>query len=125
VIVTKGATNPGGSGKAPMTDDEYVAAYEKDLQAVRARLAEFHADCKRRAGELGPISDEVQATFDVDGYLENLYIEPTALTRHTYIELEDLITDVLRASNERMRDAMREVIGLHIGPDAPVHEYLQ
>jgi hypothetical protein len=43
----------------------------------------------------------------------------------SHMELEDLITDVLRAGNERMRDGMRKVIGLHLGPDAPVHEYLQ
>lgn len=108
-----------------MPDDEYVEAIQKTVEAIRSRIAALNADCRRRAAELRPISDEVQATLDMDGYLEELYIEPTTLTRYTHIELEDLITDVLRASSERIREVFREVHEQHLGPESPMHELLQ
>jgi hypothetical protein len=84
-----------------MTDDEYVAAIDEGVRATLARAAEFNAAIQR-AIELDPISDQVVATLDGDGYPHDLFIEPTALTSHSHTELEDLITDVLRDSNVRL-----------------------
>ena len=103
-----------------MTDEEYVAAIEEGVRATRARAAEFNAAIQR-AIELGPISDLVAATLDGDGYLGDLFIEPTALTSHTYTELEDLITEVLRDSNARLREVVLEAVNRYWGVDSSWH----
>jgi DNA-binding protein YbaB len=100
-----------------VTDEEYVAAIEEGVRATRARAAEFNAAIQR-AIELDPISDLVVATLDGDGYLRDLFIEPTALTSHTYIELEDLITEVLRDSNVRLREVVMEAVNRYWGADS-------
>lgn len=124
--MTNSATNRAGSNLTPASDEELVAAYEKQIEMVRAALAEFNADCQRRADELGPFGEEVQVTIERDGYIEDLYIDPTALTRYTHIELEDLITDVLRGGSERMYAVLMEAFHQHIGPeDSPVRELLR
>jgi hypothetical protein len=100
-----------------VTDEEYVAAIEEAVRATRARAAEFNAAIQR-AIELDPISDLVVATLDGDGYLRDLFIEPTALTSHTYIELENLITEVLRDSNVRLREVVTEAVNRYWGADS-------
>ncbi len=123
--MTKSA-NRAGSNPMPASDADPVAALEKQIEMVRAALAEFNADCQRRADDLGPFGEEVQVTIERDGYIEDLYIDPTALTRYTHIELEDLITDVLRGGSERMLTVLNEAFDQHIGPsDSPVRELLQ
>lgn len=127
--VTENAISPGASGggsaSVPLSDDEVVAAYEKSIQAVRARLADLETEWRRRAAALGPINDDVQAVLDKDGFIEDLYIEPSALTRYTHIELEDLITDVLRDSSERLREVILETSEQHTSPESPLGELLQ
>jgi DNA-binding protein YbaB len=104
-----------------MTDEEYVAALEEGLRATRARVAEFNATTQR-AIELDPISDLVAATFDGDGYISDLFIDPTTMTRYTNTELEDLITEVLRDSTVRLREVVREAIDRYFGPDSGWHD---
>jgi DNA-binding protein YbaB len=100
-----------------MTDDEYVAAIMDGIRDTRARAAEFNAAVER-AIELDPISDLVAVKLDGDGYLRDMFIEPTALTTHTHTELEDLITDVLRDSHVRLREVVLEVFNRYWGPDS-------
>ena len=100
-----------------MTDEEYVAAIEEGLRVTRARAAEFKASTQR-AIEVDPISELVVANFDGDGYLSDLFIDPTALTRYTYTELEELITEVLRDSTFRLREVVREAFDRYFGPDS-------
>jgi hypothetical protein len=100
-----------------MTDEEYVAAIVEGVRATRARAAEFNAAVER-AIELDPISDVVAVTLDRDGYLRDLFIEPTALTSHTHTELEDLITDVLRDSHVRLREVVTEIFNRYWGADS-------
>jgi len=64
----------------------------------------------------------VVATLDGDGYLRDLFIEPTALTSHTHTELEDLITDVLRDSNVRLREVVMEAISRYWGENSAWHD---
>jgi hypothetical protein len=104
-----------------VTDDEYVAAIEEGVRATRALTAEFNA-AMQRAIELDPISDQVVATLDGDGYLRDLFIEPTALTSHTHTELEDLITDVLRDSNVRLREVVMEAVSRFWGENSAWHD---
>lgn len=119
------AASGGGSEAVSLSDDEVVAAYEKSIQAVRARLAALEDEWRRRAAALGPINDDVQAVLDKDGFIEDLYIEPTVLTRYTAIELEDLISDVLRDSSERLREVILETSEHHTSPESPLGELLQ
>ena len=104
-----------------MTDDEYVAAIEEGLRVTRARAAEFKATTQK-AVELDPISELVVAQFDGDGYISDLFIDPTALTRNTSTELEDLITEVLRDSTFRLREVVREAFERYFGPDSAWHD---
>jgi hypothetical protein len=104
-----------------VTDDEYVAAIEEGVRATRALMAEFNA-AMQQAIELDPISDQVVAILDGDGYLRDLFIEPTALTGHTHTELEDLITDVLRDSNVRLREVVMEIFNRYWGADSSWRE---
>lgn len=104
-----------------MTDEEYVAAVEQGIRVTRARVAELKAAIQK-AIELDPVSDEVVATFDGDGYLCGLVIEPTALTSHTYTELEDLITDVLREGNLRLRELVLAAVDRFWGSDSSWQE---
>jgi DNA-binding protein YbaB len=60
----------------------------------------------------------VGVKLDGDGYLRDMFIEPTALTTHTHTELEDLITDVLRDSHVRLREVVLEVFNRYWGPDS-------
>ncbi len=104
-----------------MTDDEYVAAIGEGVRATRALMAEFNA-AMQQAIELDPISDQVVAILDGDGYLRDLFIEPTALTGHTHTELEDLITDVLRDSNVRLREVVMEAVSRFWGENSAWHD---
>jgi DNA-binding protein YbaB len=115
----------GGSGAVSSADADTVEAYEKSIQAIRTRLAELNTDWRRRAAALRPINDDVQAVLDSDGFIEDLYIDPTALTRYTHIELEDLITEVLRDSGERLREVILETSEQHTGPESPLGELLK
>ena len=76
---------------------------------TRALMAELNTAVQNMR-ERDPISDVVVASFDRDGYLRDLFIEPTALTDYTHTGLEDLITAVLRDGNERLREACNAVI---------------
>jgi hypothetical protein len=100
-----------------VTDDEYVEAIKEALRETRARAAQFTA-ATQKAIELDPISDLVVATFDGDGYLNDLFIDPTALTRYTHTELEDLLTEVLRDSTLRLREVVSESIDRYFGADS-------
>lgn len=90
-----------------MTDEEFVATMEEGIRVARARAAAFNAALERTF-ELDPISDVVTVNFDGDGYLHDLVIDPTALTSHTYTELEDLITEVLRDGHARLEELVME-----------------
>ena len=104
-----------------MTDEEYVAAIIEGVRDTRARAAEFNAAVER-AIELDPISDLVAVKLDGDGYLRDMFIEPTALTSHTHTELEDLITVVLRDSHVRLREVVLEVFNRYWGADSSWRE---
>ena len=104
-----------------MTDEEYVAAIIEGVRATRARAAEFNAAVER-AIELDPVSDVVAVKLDGDGYLRDMFIEPTALTSHTHTELEHLITDVLRDSNVRLREVVMEIFNRYWGADSSWHD---
>ncbi|KPN48854.1 hypothetical protein AN931_22975 [Mycobacterium intracellulare subsp. chimaera] len=103
------------------TPQERIAAVDQGLRMTRAMLAELN-DASRNVGHQDPISDVVIASFDRDGYLSDLFIEPAALADYTHTELEDLITEVLRDGNERLREASLAIMDRYWGPESSWHE---
>jgi DNA-binding protein YbaB len=104
-----------------VTDEEYVAAVQEGLRVTRERIAELNA-AAQKAIELDPISDLVVATFDADGFLVDLFIDPTALTSYDHTELEDLITEVLRDGNSRLREVVLETFDHYFSAGSPWHD---
>lgn len=104
-----------------MNDEDYVAAVLNGLKEARSRAMAFH-EAVRQAMEADPISDAVTATFDEDGYLRDLFIDPTASAKYTHTELEELITAVLRDGSVRLREAVQTAIEHHFGPGSAWRE---
>ncbi|AFV14878.1 MULTISPECIES: hypothetical protein [Mycobacterium] len=103
------------------TPQERIADVDQGLRVTRALLAELNA-AAHNMRERDPISDVVIAAFDSDGYLSDLFIKPTALADYTHTGLEDLITDVLRESFDRLFEASNAIIDRYWGPESSWHE---
>lgn len=114
-----------GTNRVVETYNDNVVKDLENLAGAIAALAAYEDDCRRRAKELGPFGDDVQATLNRDGHLEDLYIDPTALTRYTHLELEDVITDALRGGAERLRAVLNEAWDDHYeAENSPIREML-
>jgi hypothetical protein len=103
------------------TPQERIAAVDQGLRATRATMAELDS-ASQNLGHQDPISDVVVASFDRYGYLSDLFIAPTALADYTHTGLEDLITDVLTDSYQRLREASLAAIDRYWGPESSWHE---
>ena len=88
---------------------------------TRALVAELNT-AAHNMREQDPISDVVVATFDGDGYLCDLFIEPTALADFTHTGLEDLITEVLSEGTQRLREVAQAAIDRYWGPESSWQE---
>lgn len=104
-----------------MTDDDYVDTVTQGLRESRSWMAQFN-DVVQRAMQFDPVSDVVAATFDGDGYLQDLVIDPTAPAQYTHTELEELITLVLRDGSAKLREAMRKAVERYFGTDSAWRE---
>lgn len=77
-----------------MTPDEEVAQVLDAVAQMRARHAAFNvASLGIRGDQFHP---DVQARWDTEGNLTGIDIAPNALRDYTNLELEDIISDVLR-----------------------------
>jgi hypothetical protein len=103
------------------TPQERIAAVDQGLRVTRAMTAELNS-AAQNVGHQDPISDVVIASYDRHGFLSDLFIEPTALADYTHTELEDLITEVLRDGNHRLREASLAVLDRYWGPESSWHE---
>lgn len=103
------------------TAQERIAAVEQGLRVTRALVAELNAAAHHMRGQ-DSISDVVVPTFDGDGYLCDLFIEPTALADYTYTGLEDLITEVLSEGTQRLREVSLAAIDRYWGPESSWQE---
>ena len=88
-----------------------VYELQQELEDGRGRIAAFLLALEHM--EVDPISDDVVAKFDSDGYLDDLWIDPTAMRRYTNVELEGLITDVLQRTERGMEEAVRGLLEEH------------
>lgn len=71
----------------------------------RARLAALVDACDMM--HQVPVHEAVRARFDPDGTLVDLHINPDALKDYTNIQLQQIITDVLRITRARVCRLMR------------------
>jgi DNA-binding protein YbaB len=103
------------------TPEDRIAAVDQGLRVTRALVAELNT-AAHNMREQDPISDVVVATFDGDGYLCDLFIEPTALADFTHTGLEDLITEVLSEGTQRLREVAQAAIDRYWGPESSWQE---
>jgi DNA-binding protein YbaB len=101
-------------------DQERVEAIQQGLRVTRGLVAELMAIDPKVAADDG--HHAVEVVFDRDGFLSDLVIAPTALADHTHIELEDLITDVLRDGNAQLNEAIMAAMARFWGPDSSWQE---
>jgi hypothetical protein len=94
-----------------VTKGDVYEAFQQALEEVRGRIAAFMLALDEVKGDA--LNDDVVAKFDSDGYLDDLWIDPTAMRRYTHIELEELVTDVLRGTEKQMEEAVRALIEQH------------
>jgi hypothetical protein len=69
-----------------------------------------------------PTSDVVIPTFDSDGYLTDLYIEPTAMTQFTNTEFEQILTGALQDGVDGWRDTGMAVFHRFWSPESPLYQ---
>jgi glutamine synthetase type III len=102
-----------GNGK-PMTDDDKAVAEVERLSAeYHANFLAFMAASERV--QTDRISDVAVATFDADGFLTGLEIDPAALSDYTNTELEEILTRVLRETQKQHCAAVLELFEQHLG----------
>lgn len=102
-----------------MSDKDRVEAIQQGLRVTRGLVAELRAIEPKAVDSA---NHEIEATFDRDGFLQDLVIAPTALADHTHIELEDMITDVLRDGNAQLNEAIMAAMTRYWGPESSWQE---
>lgn len=101
----------------PLSDDEFVDQVERSLKHWRAR----HTAWEQAVDDLRIASGHpaVQPTFDGNGTLTALDIEPAALMDYTNIELEQIITDAIRGCRTELFTAMQDLFAVYLTPGHP------
>ncbi|EHB46433.1 hypothetical protein [Mycolicibacterium vinylchloridicum] len=100
-----------------LTDDQYVAQAEAALAHMRARNKAF-LDAVEGIN-IPSLHDDVRARFDSWGNLLDLDIAPEALSTYTNVELEELITAVLRETRRQLTDHMHDLFVTYLVPTDP------
>ncbi|WP_431236136.1 type I secretion protein TolC (plasmid) [Mycolicibacterium psychrotolerans] len=100
-----------------LSDDEYVAQVVASIAHWRARNAAFLEAAARIDPD--PVHQAVSARFDSNGTLLELQIAPTALSDYTNVELEAIITDVLRQTRASVHTQMMELFEKYLAPGSP------
>lgn len=85
-----------------------VEEFQHDVAEVKERIARFRVAVEQVV--VDPISDDVVARFDTDGFLVDLIINPAAMRRYTNVEGEELITEVLQGTERQMSEAVRGLV---------------
>ena len=100
-----------------LTDDQYVAQAEAALAHMRARNKAF-LDAVDGIN-VPSLHDDVRARFDSNGNLVDLDIAPEALNVYTNVELEELITSVLRETRNQLTAQMQGLFVKYLVPTDP------
>ncbi|MDQ1247904.1 MAG: hypothetical protein QG597_2276 [Actinomycetota bacterium] len=100
-----------------MTPDEEVAQVLDAVAQMRARHAAFNvASLGIRGDQFHP---DVQARWDTEGNLTGIDIAPNALRDYTNLELEDIISDVLRRTRLDVGEKFQALFDRYLGFDSP------
>lgn len=100
-----------------LTDDQYVAQAEAALAHMRTRNKAF-LDAVDGI-DIPSLHDAVRARFDSNGDLVDLDIAPEAMSTYTNVELEELITDVLRETRNQLTQHMHGLFVKYLVPSDP------
>ena len=100
-----------------LTDEQYVNQVMASITHWRARNAAF-MDAASRI-RVDPVHELVWARFDSDGTLQDMQIDPAALSEYTNIELEDILTDVLRRTRASVHAQVMGLFEKYLAPTAP------
>ncbi|WP_273735416.1 YbaB/EbfC family nucleoid-associated protein [Mycolicibacterium septicum] len=100
-----------------LSDDEYLAQVEASLAHLRARNRAFLEAVEQIT--VPRLHDAVRARFDSNGTLVDLDIAPEALTAHTNVELEQIVTTVLRQTRAQVLDQMDALLAKYLAPGDP------
>ena len=105
---------------ATLTDDQYVAQVEASLAHMRARNKAFLDAVDGIA--IPGVHDAVYARFDSNGDLFDLDIAPEATSTYTNVELEQIITDVLRETRRQVTEQVHALFVKYLVPSDPRFE---
>src|SRR3954468_24053491 len=100
-----------------LTDDQYVAQAEAPLAHMRARNKAF-LDAVDGVN-IPSLYDAVCARFDSNGDLVDLDIAPEAMSTYTNVELEEIITDVLRETRKQLTEQVQRLFVTYLVPTDP------
>jgi hypothetical protein len=100
-----------------LSDDEWVARVEQSIAHWRARNAAYLDAVSRIVAD--PVHEAVRATFDSDGTLTGLEIDPSALADYTNTELEHILTEVLRRTRTQVHTRVMELFETYLAPNHP------
>jgi hypothetical protein len=100
-----------------LTDDQYVAQAEAALAHMRTRNKAFLDAVDGIA--IPSLHDDVRARFDSNGDLVDLDIAPEVMRTYTNVELEELITAVLRETRNQLTEQMHGLFVKYLVPNDP------
>jgi hypothetical protein len=100
-----------------LTDDQYVAQAEAALAHMRARNKAFLEAAE--GINIPSLHEDVRAHFDSNGDLIDLDIAPEAMSTYTNVELEELITAVLRETRKQLTERMHGLFVTYLVPTDP------
>ncbi|MCB0939179.1 MAG: type I secretion protein TolC [Mycobacterium sp.] len=100
-----------------MTPDEEVQQVLDAVSQLRARHAAFTVACQGIHGD--QFHPDVQARWDNEGNLRGIDIAPNALRDYTNLELEDIISDVMRRTRLDVGDKFQALFDKYLGFDSP------
>jgi hypothetical protein len=100
-----------------LTDDEYVARVEASLAHMRARNKAFLDAVEHIT--VPSLHEAITVRFDSNATLVDVDVAPEAMTTYTNVELEAIVTDVLRRTRAHVTEAVNELFVKFLVPDDP------
>lgn len=100
-----------------MTPDEEVQQVLDAVAQLRARHAAFNVASQGIRGE--QFHPDVQARWDNEGNLQGIDVAPNALRDYTNLELEDIISEVLRRTRLDVGEKFQALFDKYLGFDLP------
>ncbi len=100
-----------------MTPDEEVQRVLEAVAQLRARHAAYQVACQGIRGD--QVHPDVHAKWDIDGNLLEIDIAPNALRDYTNLELEQIVSDVLRRTRLDVGEKVQALFEKYLSFDSP------